>query len=59
MTWTQNQGQAIEVQPDDAEFGEFEAEMDRWLWGIRNSRFDPTPGPACKDCDYRPLCKGQ
>ncbi|HHY35478.1 MAG TPA: UvrD-helicase domain-containing protein [Firmicutes bacterium] len=49
-------GQAIQVEPDDAEFGEFEAQMDRWLWGIKNSKFDPTPGPACKDCDYKSLC---
>lgn len=51
-------GHVIEVEPNDTEFGEFEAEMARWLWGIRNSRFEPVFGPACKACDYAGLCSG-
>ncbi|MGA9159734.1 MAG: ATP-dependent DNA helicase [Actinomycetota bacterium] len=27
-----------------------------WLRGIGTGAFDPTPGPACRFCDFRPFC---
>ncbi len=32
------------------------ARVATWLRGIEDGAFDPTPGPACRWCDFRPFC---
>ena len=27
-----------------------------WLRGIGAAAFEPTPGPQCRFCDFRPFC---
>jgi DNA helicase II / ATP-dependent DNA helicase PcrA len=32
------------------------ARLREWLRGIADARFDPTPGPHCRWCDFLPFC---
>jgi DNA helicase-2/ATP-dependent DNA helicase PcrA len=32
------------------------ARLRGWLRGIADARFDPTPGPQCRWCDFQPFC---
>jgi hypothetical protein len=39
--------------------GDVEAVRERigsWLRGIGAAAFEPTPGPQCRFCDFRPFC---
>jgi DNA helicase II / ATP-dependent DNA helicase PcrA len=36
--------------------GEIRRRLGGWLRGIAAGRFDPTPGPPCRWCDFLPFC---
>jgi RecB family exonuclease len=47
-------GEEVSHRIDDAD--EVRQRVGSWLRGISEGAFDPTPGPACRWCDFRPFC---
>jgi len=47
-------GEEVSHAVDDG--GAVRARVRAWLRGIGDGRFDPTPGPHCRWCDFLPFC---
>jgi DNA helicase-2/ATP-dependent DNA helicase PcrA len=48
-------GDEVSHPVDDA--GAIRGRVRTWLGGIADGRFDPTPGPQCRWCDFLPFCE--
>ena len=50
-------GDRLEVDISTAKLGETEAEIVSLIDRIHERKFEPQPGPACRRCDVRPICR--
>lgn len=49
-------GTVIPVEADDRELDLFKDEICRWIYGIKNQRFEPKTGRLCGTCDFTKVC---
>jgi DNA helicase-2/ATP-dependent DNA helicase PcrA len=53
-----DEGGRFDVPDDEAEREEFQEKLERWVAGIRESRFDPIEDRSfCPQCDFRRFCR--
>ena len=52
-----NVGERLEVDVSTSMLGEVEAEVISLVDRLRAREFEPRPGPACRGCDVRPMCR--